>query len=197
MSAASRTKCAVEQETWWGLRVELLEVIPAVWRRIVVPETITLPRLHRVLQASMGWTNSHLHQFVINGVRYSEPDPDWTDELKQVDERRVVLQRALGTETRCFDYIYDFGDDWHHIVVLEDPYATVTGREAGIQCIGGENACPPEDVGGPHGYGEFLRAIADPDHDEHRNYLGWIGGRFDPTFFDLAAAQQALAKIKN
>jgi hypothetical protein len=107
------------------------------------------------------------------------------------------LQRALGTETRCFDYIYDFGDDWHHIVVLEDPYATVTGREAGIQCIGGENACPPEDVGGPHGYGEFLRAIADPDHDEHRNYLGWIGGRFDPTFFDLAAAQQALAKIKN
>ena len=76
MSAASRKKAPVERELWWQLRIELLEVTPTVWRRIIVPETITLPRLHRVLQAGMGWTNSHLHEFVINGVRYGEPDPD-------------------------------------------------------------------------------------------------------------------------
>ena len=197
MSAASRTKAPVERELWWQLRVELLEVTPAVWRRIIVPETITLPRLHRVLQASMGWTNSHLHEFVINGVRYGEPDPDWDEELKQVDERRVLLHRALGHEARCFDYIYDFGDDWHHIVVVEDPYASRPGREAGIQCTAGENACPPEDVGGPRGYADFLGAIADPDHEEHSNFRSWIGGNFDPARFDLPTIQRALAKIKN
>jgi hypothetical protein len=197
MSGSSRVKPPVERELWWQLRIELLEVAPTVWRRIIVPETITLPRLHRVLQACMGWTNSHLHEFVINGIRYSEPDPDWDEELRQVDERRVVLQKALGHESRCFDYIYDFGDNWHHIVVVEDPYASRSGRAAGIQCTAGENACPPEDVGGPHGYADFLGAIADPDHEEQSNYLSWSGGSFDPARFELPIVQRALAKIKN
>jgi Plasmid pRiA4b ORF-3-like protein len=96
LNAASRTKVPIEREWWWQLRVELLEIAPVIWRRIIVPESITLPRLHRVLQASLGWTNSHLHEFIINGVRYSEPDPDGSEELHQVDERRMILHRPDG-----------------------------------------------------------------------------------------------------
>src|SRR5262249_49485333 len=116
MSAARTNKLPARQEWWSQLRVELLEITPAIWRRIIVPESITLPRLHRVLQTSMGWTNSHLHEFIISGVKYSTPDPDWSEEPNRRDERGVVLCKALGTDARCFDYIYDFGDDWHHVV---------------------------------------------------------------------------------
>jgi hypothetical protein len=197
VSAARAKKLPTKPDWWWQLRVELLEIRPTIWRRIIVPESITLPRLHRVIQASVGWTNSHLHEFVIGGVRYSTPDPDWSEELRQRDERGVVLCKALGAEARCFDYIYDFGDDWHHVVVLEDRHATASGRATGIQCIAGENACPPEDVGGPHGYSDFLIALTDSKHEQHSEYRQWIGGRFDPANFDLTAVQRALAKIKN
>jgi hypothetical protein len=76
---SQRGESAVNRETTWSwqLKIELLDVIPTVWRRLVVPETITLPILHRVFQAAIGWTNSHLHEFVIGGVRYCEPDPDF------------------------------------------------------------------------------------------------------------------------
>src|SRR5262249_37094874 len=103
-----------------------------------------------------------------------------------------------GSEARCFDYVYDFGDDWHHVVLLEDRHVRSTGRITGIQCVAGENACPPEDVGGPHGYRNFLLALADPKHDQNAEYREWIGNRaFSPAEFNLSAAQRAVARIKN
>lgn len=189
-------RAARKLKLWWQLRVELLDVTPTVWRRLLVPETIALPKLDRVLQTAVGWTNSHLHEFIIRGVRYSDPDPDFADELEHVDEKGVVLYQALGLDARCFDYVYDFGDDWHHVVLVEDQHATLSEAASTIRCIAGENACPPEDVGGAHGYAGFLEAIADPNHEEHCDYLRWIGGRFDPARFDLAATNRALAKIK-
>jgi hypothetical protein len=113
--------------TWsWQLKVELLEVSPAVWRRLTVPETIKLPKLHQILQVAFDWTNSHLHQFVIAGVAYSNADPDDAAELDHRDEGGVTLEKALGIDARCFDYVYDFGDDWHHgyaelLAALADP----------------------------------------------------------------------------
>jgi hypothetical protein len=180
----------------WQLRIELLDVQPLVWRRLLVPADITLPKLDRVIQTALGWTNSHLHEFVINGTHYAVLDPEWVDDLPHVDERRVVLHDALGRGTRCFDYVYDFGDDWHHLVLVEDLYPDRPKSVSSVRCIGGENACPPEDVGGASGYAEFLAAIADPRHEEHQNYLTWVGGSFDPTRFDRAAVNRALAKIK-
>ena len=178
----------------WQLRVELLEVTPKVWRRLLLPSTIRLPALHRVLQAAMGWTDSHLHEFVIAGQRYSTPDPDWADELKQRDERRIVLEKALGYEARCFDYLYDFGDSWHHVVILEE-HAPLKS-DALIYCTDGANACPPENVGGAPGYAEFLAGIADPHHEEHENLLTWVGGSFDPHHFSRDAVNVALAKVR-
>ena len=75
----------------WQLRIELLDVAPTVWRRLIVPETIKLPKLDRAIQTAFGWTNSHLHEFIIGGVEYAHPDPDWAEELDHVDEYRVDL----------------------------------------------------------------------------------------------------------
>ena len=177
---------------WWQLRIELLEVTPTVWRRVLIPENITLPALHQVLRICLSWTDSHLHEFGIGGKRYAIPDPDWVDDLKRLDERRVTLSKALPYHSRCFDYLYDFGDDWYHIIVVEDPYAGHAGQDLHIRCLAGENHCPSEDMGGPHAYQEFLKAIADPKHEDHDQYLTWIGGSFDPRHFDLAAANSAL-----
>jgi hypothetical protein len=179
----------------WRLKIELLDVTPTVWRRLIVPETIKLPKLDRAIQAAFGWTNSHLHEFFIGGVRYAYPDPEWAEELKQVDETRIVLLDALGYEARSFDYVYDFGDHWHHVAIVEDRHIQ-TSPTSPVHCSAGENACPPEDVGGAHGYAGFLDAIEDPGHEEHDRYLEWIGGRFNPKRFDLNATNLALSKIK-
>jgi Plasmid pRiA4b ORF-3-like protein len=179
----------------WQLKIELLDVTPPVWRRLVVPETIKLPKLDRVIQTAMGWTNSHLHEFIIGGVEYAYPDPDGAEELGHVDETRVVLLDALGLEARCFDYVYDFGDHWHHVAIVEDRHIQ-TSLTSPICCTGGENACPPEDVGGAHGYAEFLKVLADPGHEEHNHYVTWSGDNFDPKRFDLDAVNRAFAKIK-
>jgi hypothetical protein len=179
-------------EMWWQLRIELLDVSPRIWRRILVPDTIALPKLDTVIQEAVGWTNSHLHEFVICGVRYGVPDPDFARELGHVDEKGVRLGEALGQKSRCFDYVYDFGDDWHHVVMVEDQHTHAAEK---IRCTDGENAGPPEDVGGAHGYQAFLNAIADPTHAEHRSFLDWVGGSFDATQFDITAVNRALAEI--
>lgn len=58
------------------LKVTLLDSDPPVWRRLLVPATIRLDRLDRLIQAAMGWTNSHPHMFVHSSGRYGVPDPD-------------------------------------------------------------------------------------------------------------------------
>jgi hypothetical protein len=185
------------KQSWsWQLKIELLGVAPTVWRRLEVSETIKLPKLHLVFQTALGWSNSHLHEFVIGGIRYANTDPDFTDELEQIDEKRVILSKALGQDARCFDYVYDFGDDWHHVVIVEDKHPHPGVAPSLIHCSGGQNACPPEDVGGARGYAEFLRAIADDNHGEHDRYLEWIGGQFDPRRFALDGTNLALSKIK-
>jgi hypothetical protein len=82
-------------------------------------------------------------------------------------------------------YVYDFGDDWVHRVVVEK-VVRADPNVAYPCCIGGRRACPPEDCGGVWGYQEFLAAISDPHHPEHESMLEWAGGEFDPEAFDPA-----------
>jgi hypothetical protein len=81
---------SIRRRPSWQLKIELLDITPTIWRRIVIPDSIRLPRLDRVIQAAFGWTNSHLHEFIIGGVHYAIPDPDFP-ELDHKDERRVTL----------------------------------------------------------------------------------------------------------
>lgn len=150
------------------------EVEPAVVRVLDVPAAVRLPELHELLQAALGWTNSHLHQFVVDGVSYGMPDLDGPEDER--DESHVALREM----PRRFSYLYDFGDGWEHEVVVVGPGGELPG------VIAGEGACPPEDVGGPYGYAEFREAIADLKHPEHEQLRSWAGSWTDG--FDLGTA---------
>jgi hypothetical protein len=176
----------------YEIKIELREVRPAVLRRVQVPGELSLAGLHAVVQVAMGWTDSHLHEFDVDGARYGLPDPDW-DAGEVGDEARVTLFRLLGQGDRV-GYVYDFGDGWTHRLTVEK----VLAPEPGVsypRCVAGRRACPPEDVGGPWGYDEFLAAMADPAHPEHEHYREWVGGPFDPAAFDLIEVNAALAEL--
>ena len=177
------------------LRVELKRVEPLVWRRILVPENITLAKLHGVLINAMGWMGGHLHEYEIARQRYGVPDDEWPDAEPLNDERRVRLKSLLETGLRRFTYIYDLGDYWEHVVTVEDLVVPKPGLPP-VRCTGGENACPPEDVGSADGYAAFLEILKDPTHEDHASMLEWAGGSFDPTAFSLDEINQRLADIK-
>lgn len=173
------------------LKVQLLEVEPVVWRRLQIPAAATVADLHEVLQAAMGWTNSHLHEFQTDAGRIGMPDPEWHDEDEVRDEAAVTVGEVATPGARL-SYVYDFGDHWSHDLTVEQ----ILVAEAGVRyprCLDGAGACPPEDVGGPGGYEQFLEALRDPAHTEHETYLQW-GAGFDPNF-DLVTADSALARL--
>lgn len=134
-----------------------------------------------MLLFGMGWSGGHLHEFIFNEDRFGVPDPDYPDEELQ-DENKFTLIKALGPFA-SFTYLYDFGDGWRHFVMVEDIYPSDASLPC-PQCIDGQNACPPEDVGGPFGYRDFIEAISKPAHEDHEELLEWCGGHFDPKAFD-------------
>ena len=181
-------------QTLLQLRIELCDTDPVVWRCVLVPDTITLVKLHAVIQAAMGWWDYHLHEFDIGGLRYGIPDPEWDLGPELINEARKKLLTVLGNR-RKFDYLYDFGDSWLHRITLEERLP-MRQPQCYALCVAGENARPPEDVGGIPGYYEFLEVIADPSHEEHQSMLGWCGGSFDPRRFDIDAVNESLKRIK-
>lgn len=189
-----RTVHTVAPAAWLQLRIALREVKPEVWRVVLVPETITLTKLHQVIQAAMGWHGGHLHEFIIGERHYGIPDPDGWDPFPVTAEKGVRLLKALGHSKRL-KYLYDFGDGWEHSVTIERRLPP-TPSQASVVCVIGQNACPPEDVGGPPGYEEFLRAIGDPDHEEHEQMLNWCGGEFDPKRCDIELINRRLAELR-
>lgn len=178
----------------YELHVELLDLEPAIWRRILVPASIKLSKLHVTLLWTMGWAGGHLHEFVIGHDHYGIPDPDYDTPPLIQREDRVMLGVALGARN-AFTYLYDYGDGWEHRVTVEQILAPDPGLKS-PRCLDGAHACPPEDVGGPPGYIEFLQAISDPKHDEHAAMLEWCGGSFDPAAFRLDDINDRLRQIK-
>ncbi len=171
-----------------ALKVTLRDIKPPVWRRLLLPGTMTLADLHEAIQAAMGWYGGHLHVFDIAGRQYGDPRI-----LEDVaSETRLTLDGVLGTGVVRFTYTYDLGDNWQHQVLIE---RTQPALDAGRYpaCIAGKRNCPPEDCGGPWGYAELLAAIADPTHPEHADQRAWLGDDFDPDEFDVAAADADVA----
>ena len=137
----------------------------------------------------MGWSNYHLHQFIIHEGEYGIPDLDYGTDIE--DEKRVRLGEIILAEKEKFIYEYDFGDSWEHEILVEK----IAPIEKGLQypiCLKGKRACPPEDCGGIWGYPEFLEAIEDVNHPEHDDMLEWIGGEFDPEEFDVNSINKGL-----
>ena len=176
------------------LRLTLDGITPVVMRRIRVWEDTTLPQLHRFIQAVMNWQDYHLHDFVVNGRVYAEPDPEvGVLDRKVMDERRVPLSKILKHVGNQFEYRYDFGDGWEHDLLLEAVLMPDEGASYPC-CIAATRNAPPEDVGGPMGYQEYLEALSDRMHPRHRELRDWRGP-FDPEFCSLDLLNERLKAI--
>jgi hypothetical protein len=179
----------------YELKITLRGSKPAIWRRVQVPGSVNLNRLHDVIQVAMGWTDSHLHQFVDGPVIYSVPSGDDFSRAEQRDERRYRLAEAARHQKASLIYEYDFGDGWTHEIVVQKILPPDPQTKHAV-CLDGKNACPPEDCGGIRGYYRLLKVISNPNHEEHQEMLDWLGDPFDPGHFDLQEINAQLRRLK-
>lgn len=162
----------------YALKVTLLGTNPPIWRRILVPREITLHNLHRTLQTVMGWSDSHLHQFVCQ--RPSLSDPRFRAGTKIAAENRTKLGELIGRAGERLLYEYDFGDCWLHDLLLEE---ILLGDDTFQQmCVAGKRSCPPEDCGGPPRFAELLQGRQDANHPSHQEACEWLGNFVAESF---------------
>jgi hypothetical protein len=182
------------------LKVTLLDLQPAIWRRLLVPATIKLPKFHTVLQLAFGWTNSHLHAFRLEEDSYEANPPKdafaelFGSDLQRHDEKKFRLCDLLHAPKDWLIYEYDFGDSWQHEVLVEKLLPGTTAKT--VSCLAGARAGPPDDCGGPPGYDNLLEAIANPKHPEHQHLVEWLGDPFDPQAFNLDGLNKSLNRLK-
>jgi hypothetical protein len=171
------------------LLVVLANTDPLVWRRIQVPEDYSFWDLHVAIQDAMGWQEAHLHEFTVTDPRTGReqrlgiPDEEYPEERPCLPDWQAKVSHYLTEARPLAHYVYDFGDDWRHVVAYEGASPAEPGRRYPA-CVAGARACPPEDCGGVHGFADFLAAIADPKHPEHADLLAWVGGHYDPDAID-------------
>lgn len=179
----------------YQLKVTLDGIKPPIWRRIQVRGYVSLFKLHKIIQAMMGWEDYHLHQFMVGEDYYAiqSPEDPWPMETK--NEKRAKLFQVAPTEKSRFIYEYDLGDSWYHEIMVEKILHPVREQELPV-CLAGKRSRPPEDCGGIGGYYEFLEAIRDPKHPDHEDMLIWAGEDFDPERFDIEEINRLLSKIK-
>ncbi len=173
----------------YQIKITLINSQPPIWRRVLVPSDIKLDALHDVIQVAMGWTDSHLHQFIANKNFYGRRDENLHMDVE--DETKYKLSQLVTKEKYSLVYEYDFGDSWKHKILLEK----ILPFDANIAlpiCLKGKRACPPEDCGGVWGYEEFLDTLSDPKNPDYEEMMEWFGGKFDPEEFDLEEVNQNL-----
>ena len=183
----------------YQLQVLLNGTQPPIGRRLQVPGTANLGWLHAVLQVAMGWTNSHLHQFICGEHVYADPRAgleQYEGDPPVLDESKVTVSELLNDVHEGLVYEYDFGDSWEHIVTVEKILPVDASTSATAVCLAGLRACPPEDCGGIGGYVELLRALKNRKHPEHKSMKEWLGRPFDPEAFDVAKINHWLRKLK-
>ncbi|MBF0186128.1 MAG: plasmid pRiA4b ORF-3 family protein [Magnetococcales bacterium] len=177
------------------LKITLQGIEPLVWRRILIPDDLTLGRLHDVIQVAMGWEDGHMHAFHIGDRQYGIPDDEFAGpDFKIYQERNVKVSGVIDRKFTRFMYEYDFGDGWRHELLVEG-FHEFDRQLTYPRYVDGARRCPPEDVGGIGGYADFLEAIMDPLHPEHDEMRDWFGGEFNPDALDAKAIEIGLMTI--
>jgi hypothetical protein len=170
-------------------KIELQEITPLIWRRLLVPMDYNFWDLHVAIQDSMGWQDSHLHHFKIHGkgkkkaIQIGIPDFDRMSDLEEVYPGWEIMVLDyfddLGVEA---EYLYDYGESWMHMVKLEGYLIKDNEIEYPI-CIGGERTCPPEDCGGVPGYYNVIKTLSDTTNDDYEEMKEWVGNDWNPDLF--------------
>ena len=169
------------------LRIELANVKPSVWRKVEVPSNMMLDSFHELIQAVMGWENEHLHAFRTKDRSIEEDE-----------ELELAVGDLLEKEGSTLVYEYDFGDGWVHKITLQK-MSPADPSDRTVRILGGKNACPPEDFGGPWHYSDFVAALASGDKIRLKKDFGetleWLGDDFDPSYFDREEVQAYVDEI--
>jgi len=170
---------------------------PKIWRRVLIPSDLLLSHLHKIIQTSMGWTNSHMHQFIKNGTYYTANENNMFDDMDGIDykKKKIRISTLLKQEKDTLVYEYDFGDGWLHKILLEK-ILPVDDKVKYPVVVDGNMHCPPEDCGGVWGYADMLKILKKSDHEEYESYMEWLGGEFDPKYFNIDEINDML-KQKN
>lgn len=182
------------------VRLDLRGTKPPVWRRLELPGDLTLPRLHHVIQTSMGWTDSHLHRFRVGGdyrSAYFVTDFDVEDGEEGLLENDVRLDQLVAGKGDRLWYEYDFGDGWDHVLTVE---AVLGEPPAELACVGGRGACPPEDCGGVGGYSDlaawvrsgFSDALLPDAFESPADARDWLPPGWHPDHFTPEEVEDAL-----
>lgn len=188
----------------YKIKITLKDTELLIWRRVIVPSEVTFKRLHDIIQFAMGWHDLYLYDFNIKEENlrvtvdeeaiaeyelYSKKnltkknDPyGYISKMLEITPllcSKVKIDKYLS-EYKNIEYIYDFGDYWKHDIVLEDILEDYQYEYPA--CIGGEGACPPEDIGGVPGYLAFLEIINHKEHPEYEKVKKWAGEDYKYTF---------------
>ncbi len=175
----------------YELKIALENTEPAVWRRLLIPETLSFYKLHHAIQIAFDWENSHLYAF--HQGKVSIGNAELLQESEVIDDRETFVNQILKGKGDYLCYEYDFGDGWNHIVAVEDIHPDDANITSPV-CLDGAMAAPPEDCGGIEGYNRLKRVMANSKHPEYKELNKWLGKHFGPEHFDL---KKVNSKLKN
>ena len=171
---------------------------PPVWRKLLVPEQFSFLQFHDVIQAAFGWNGTHLFRFSPNGYNsptISIPNKEW-DMEPVLNCKKIKLTEIFSAPKQKFVYLYDFGDDWFHDIVLEK---ITDDKLIKADCIDGKGACPPDDCGGAWGYENLKQIVKNPKDEEYKDMRDWLGLASDevynPNLFDIDNTRKLIREI--
>ena len=188
--------------TAYQLRIELRDFKPAIYRDVLVDPATPLPKLHKLIQSAMGWEDVHLHGFAVPlkseryyrvpaSRRFEKPDAvNWGEPAH--NEARFKLQDVMAAPKDKLLYLYDFGDDWEHVITLK---AVVDTELALPSLLKAQQGCPPEDCGGPPGAQYWASVWYEKSHPE-RDIALQMFGEYEPGWLDFDALQKAVVKLQ-
>ncbi len=171
------------------LRVELMDVTPAVWRRLVLAERASLEELHLSIEGSMRRDPVDGYGFVVDGIRY-------TDDHDGPRDPAIVALQSLGLHPGMrFEHTSGaLPEPWRHVITIEAVTPRLVGQRV-PSCTAGARAAPPEGCAGPAAYRELLRVWHDPFDPRAAEWRSHLADRFAPDYADLTAINAALARI--
>lgn len=185
----------------YQIKISIMEIEPAIWRRLKIPGNITFQQLHQIIQAAFGWLDSHLYKFQFDKTIITTPDDDYApgelygEDKIELDSENTKINKFFDAYDNC-EYDYDFGDSWYHKIIIEKRLKD-TKRNNIPECTGGARFRPPEDVGGTGGYEDFIKIIKNKKNPERDEYLGWAekdtrGFIYDPDYFNINEVNRRL-----
>ena len=183
----------VTESSVYQVKIQSLNTPYPAWRRILAPGCLNLHTFKYLMIHAMGWRNCHMSSLIIDEQQYGSPFPG--SDILQAKDYFVYKKLKKGDELYLW---YDFGDDWEHLITVEEIFPKKLARMKVPSCLEGEGACPPDDCGGEYGICNLVHLMEHPDDDidQYHELVSWLGYKFDKTAFNIKAINKAIAQFK-